>query len=213
MKDKFNLTGVINFKLSEVKLGEIIFPELLVSLKPGVNIVTAPSGRGKTTFISRLIGLRGKTEIHNSERYTGSFFSFFDAKSMIAYLSQENIIVGESFCDALNYYGNPIFDDEYFKILVSNLQIDFLPNNCNSIIYNDNSLMLSGGQVRKTLIIQTLMLDRLIYIFDEPTSSFDENSSNLFFNYMQKAFPERYFLIITHDNIVHNYKDFHFIEL
>jgi ABC-type transport system involved in cytochrome bd biosynthesis fused ATPase/permease subunit len=213
MSNNFKLNGKIAFRLSEIKLGDVLFPEIIIDIKPGINIVTAPSGKGKTTLISRIIGLRGEPEYRYHDNISFQSFSFSQIKDNIAYLSQDNIILGESLNDALNYFRTSFIDNIFFRRLLNNFQIDFLSEHPNTIMFNDNSIQLSGGQIRKTLILQTLLQDKLFYIFDEPTSSFDSESTKIYFENIKNILHDKYCLIITHDKIVESYNDFNFINL
>jgi ATP-binding cassette subfamily B protein len=213
MSNNFSLNGKITFRLSEIKLGDVLFPEIIIDIKPGINIVTAPSGKGKTTLISRIIGLRGVPEYRYHDNVSFQSFAFSQIKNNIAYLSQDNIILGESLNDALNYFRTSCIDNIFFKRLLKNFKIDFLSGHANTIMFNDNSIQLSGGQIRKTLILQTLLQDKLFYIFDEPTSSFDHESTKIYFENIKNILHDKYCLIITHDKIVESYNDFNFIRL
>lgn len=63
---------------------------------------------------------------------------------------------------------------------------------------SENMLNMSGGESQKLCLICSILQDKKIYVFDEPTAAMDIVSENMFCNIIQKYLQEKTVLIVTH---------------
>lgn len=197
----------LNFNLGEFKLGNIIFPSTNINLFRGVNVITGPSGIGKSTMLTRIISLRGEPVIISNQIETLSL-AFDQIKPFVSYLCQDNFLFGTSFIEFLNFFGVQGVNCDMYNTLLKIFEIDFLPLDPNQLLFRDNSLKLSGGQLRKFLLVANLCLNKKIVLLDEPTSSLDPESSKIFFDNIEMVTRNKYVVIVTHD--VELLKDYDF---
>lgn len=126
-----------------------------------------PNGSGKTTLIKILLGLVQPDA--NSKIYLNETTIDFNLPKYlkIGYISQSPMFpLNLKVKDLIDYL--ILFENEYPKNL-DDLMKDL---NINSFI-NKKVYELSGGMKQKINILQCFMIDRQVYLLDEPTISLD----------------------------------------
>ena len=71
----------------------------------------------------------------------------------------------------------------------------------NNFSVNHNKSNKSGGEFQKVMILRTLLSNKDILIFDEPSSFLDKDSKEILVNEIEKLSSNAIILIITHDSI------------
>ena len=79
------------------------------------------------------------------------------------------------------------------------------------IDYIIQGLKLSVGQKQRLNIIRGILLDKEIYVLDEPTSNLDKETEKLIINLIQKYLKDKTVVIVTHRDEVKKICDKHYI--
>lgn len=142
----------------------------------GVYCIYAPSGRGKTTLLNVIAGLRRfKGEIENK----GSISYLFQDDRLLPWLSAEgNISVVEPDKQKAQYYMSAFGVSEF---------ADKLPGE------------LSGGMKRRTALVRCLAFNADIYLLDEPLRGLDEVNAGIVREEIRRLGEEKLVIVVTHD--------------
>ncbi len=188
-----------------------------VELKFGAKIALKPTNlqfeQGKTTaFVGR--SGSGKTSICNL------LVRFYDPtagqilindlnvkdikinslRQQISLVTQDTTLFDTSIAENIAY-GNPSTTREQIidaaKYADAHEFISYLPNGYDTIIGNQG-LTLSGGQRQRLSIARAFLKNSAILIWDEATSSLDQNSEKTILNSLAKLRKNKTTLIITH---------------
>ena len=179
--------------------------------------IVGGSGSGKSTLIDIILNLLSPQEGHISinNRYKLSNQIGDKNTSLIRsntlLIGQNDFYCGDRINDILEI---PLKDqtNQYFldklKKAIDYLQINeiFKSNFINSFI-GENGSKISGGQRQRIIILKALISKKNILIFDEATSSLDDNTKNLVIKFLlsPKVFTKKRILIFsTHSNKVAN---------
>lgn len=144
--------------------------------------IMAPSGAGKTTLVSIIMGLE-KADSGSIEGTAGKRFS--------AVFQEDRL------CEELSAYMNVIVADESVdgdtvrRLLLS---CGLLPEDLYRPVKE-----LSGGQRRRVAIVRALASDSDILIFDEPFKGLDEETLKNTVEMVRENINGRLLLVITHD--------------
>lgn len=183
----------LEFKYNEETKNTIYIPYFKLNKGDKISIV-GRSGQGKTTFLnifSRYIDI-------DSEKYK------IDGKTIkgnldLAYISQEidlfNLTIKENLCLGKN------IEEEKLMMYLSEAGlkewVDKLENGLDTIV-GERGLKLSVGQKQRLNIIRGILLDKDIYVLDEPTSNLDKETEKLIVNLIQKYLKDKTIIIVTH---------------
>jgi len=214
-KESRDLVSKIENKEFEfVELNEIAFnyPDNLnqdtisnVSFKIERNSTLAiigESGSGKTTLADIISGINSPTygDIHFNEKYDSNNLN--KKLPSIGYVSQSASLFGENIYENIAFgSGNNELDIKKIERIVSDLNLDFLLDleNTGSIrnIRSDGT-NLSGGERQRISIARVEYSDPDLVVFDEPTSSLDEENKARVVNFIKKINGEKTIIIVTH---------------
>lgn len=193
---------------SQEKTGVLILKDIDLDFKSGEKIaIVGQNGAGKTTLIKLLLRLYDPSEGVLS--INGHFYNEYklcELRSLFTVVFQEYQFYSFSIAENVllrtprNKHDREIVDNAlkkvglYSKIYETPLGIDTqLTKN-----FDNNGILLSGGEIQKLIIARALALDAPIVIMDEPSSSLDPISerevSDLFFN----VFQNKLVFIISH---------------
>ncbi len=173
---------------------EIKVDSLIVTKYDKVSL-TGQSGQGKTSIINLILG--------NISFYKGKFL--IDGKKVdhskldIGIVSQEIELFNMSIKDNLCLDKN-ISDQELIQYL-EELELDELLLFEDGIytIVGEKGLKLSTGQKRRINILRSYLMDKDIYILDEPTSNLDAHTEEIVVNFILKYFQDKTLIIATHN--------------
>lgn len=204
MFKKLDEREVVN-DFTEIKLSDVIIEYPKSSIKINVDefdvckgdiiSIVGKSGQGKTTVINLLLG--------NIERYHGSISiddkDIKDVKLDIGVVSQETELFNMSIKDNLTL-DKKIEDgvlNDYLKELELD-EVDMFKDGLYTMV-GEKGLKLSTGQKRRINLLRSLLMEKEIYILDEPTSNLDAHTEEIVVKFIKKHFKDKTLIISTHN--------------
>lgn len=177
----------------------ICVPEFSIKAKQKV-CIEGKSGQGKSTFLGLITNaLRsqdGKRTI-DGQLYETISREFFE--NQIAVVSQEAELFHLSVRDNLTL-GQQV-EDSTLLIYMDELGMrDWfysLDSGFDSII-GEKGVTLSAGQRQRLNILRGIILDRSLYILDEPTSHLDARTEELVVLFLRKHLSDKSVIVVTH---------------
>ncbi len=181
---------------------EILFNKLNMEFKKGnITVIAGPSGSGKSTICDLILGFfkpsSGDIYIDGREIKTLNIGSW---RNLVGYISQspflfnttiqENILIGKP--DAT---GEEVVTAA--KLAGAHEFIEMLPKKYDTVT-GDSGVTLSGGQCQRVVIARALVRDPEVLIFDEATSSLDEESEMLILKSIETLVKDKTVIIISH---------------
>jgi Fe-S cluster assembly ATP-binding protein len=158
--------------------GKLILKDLNFSLKEGVNhILFGPNGSGKTTLISTLMGLPGYEVISGKILFQGVDITDkgIDERAklgMIVGFQNPPEITGVKLGDLLKQCLGKIETDEFSDEEMKQIEAFRLT----SFLNRDINVGFSGGERKRSEILQLLFLKPKLLLLDEPDSGVDVES-------------------------------------
>lgn len=167
------------------------------------------NGAGKTTLLNLLCRLYDVTDgeilyngipikQYNIDSYRALFSSVFQQTKTFALSIAENV--------ALDKYREG--DQEQRKTIYAIFQrigmgdfIDSLPDGIDTQMgktFDENGVILSGGQMQKIAIARALFRDSEILLFDEPSSALDPIAEDEFFNVLRSVSGGKMVFYVSH---------------
>ncbi len=175
----------INFKVNK---GEIV-------------AVVGSSGGGKTTLVDLIPRFFDVTkgailldDINIKKIKTESI------KKLIGIVTQETILFNESIRNNIAYGLTGIPDEQIIEVAKAANALDFineLPHGLDTVI-GERGVRLSGGQRQRISIARALLKNPPIMIFDEATSSLDNESEVLVQAAIERLMEQRTVIVIAH---------------
>ena len=183
----------LKFKYNEETKTEINVPNFIINKHDKVSIV-GKSGQGKTTFLnifSRDIDVKNANYKVDGELKQGKF--------NLAYISQDidlfDLTIRENLCLGKNIEDKKII--EYLNAAGLDEWVENLENGLDTVV-GERGLKLSAGQKQRLNIIRGILLERDIYILDEPTSNLDKETEELIIDLIKKYLKDKTVIIVTH---------------
>ena len=183
----------VRFKYDIESKKEIVVPRFELNKRDKISIV-GKSGSGKTTFLNIL----SKFLVDDDAIY------LIDGKDIdknldLAFISQDvdllNVSIKENIC-----LGKKISNTKYIELLKDADMYDFineLPQGDDTIV-GERGVKLSAGQKQRINILRGIVLDKELYILDEPTSNLDMETESLIINLINKHLKDKTVVIVTH---------------
>lgn len=170
--------------------------------------ITGKSGQGKTSIINLILG--------NITTYKGQ--AKIDENNMREYrldigvVSQEielfNMTIKENLCLDKN------IPDEKIINYLKELELDEILMFEDGIytIVGEKGLKLSTGQKRRINILRSYLMEKDVYILDEPTSNLDKHTEEIVVDFILKYFKDKTLIIATHNEKINEIcnKFYHF---
>jgi putative ABC transport system ATP-binding protein len=177
---------------------ESVFSDFSFSLSKGESaLITGPSGRGKTSLFSAILGfVQPQSGSIYFENQLLSHSTVDLIRSQIGYIAQNPFPLQGPVEDKIKY----IFSFSRNQSLRYNESeiTDLLEEvGISHSVLKKNAEDLSGGQKQRLALVIAYMLKRKLYLLDEPTSALDQESRSTVINFIEKNFPAA--LIISHD--------------
>ena len=157
-------------------------------------MITGPSGSGKST-IFKLLNKQIKGPYNDIFINNKSLDEIDNIRNIITYVDQKTGVLNASL------YENITLGKADFKKACKVALVDELikENNISYEYIIDNiSSNLSGGQIQKIVIAQTLCSASQVIIFDETTSELDIKTERRILKNIKHAYPEKTIILITH---------------
>jgi ATP-binding cassette, subfamily B, bacterial PglK len=170
--------------------------------------VIGSSGSGKSTFLNLLSGLAipssGKILIDENDlvKVRNRFFK------EVSYITQKPFLFDDTIENNI-IFGNPKnkINEKLIKKCIEEAQlkmfINHLPNGLKTPV-GERGSQLSGGQAQRITIARALYKQSNILIFDEPTSSLDEQNEKNFFDIIYKQRGIKTIVISSHKKDILN---------
>ena len=165
-------------------------------------LVFGNSGIGKSTLAKILTGfykpLSGMIHFYNNNIELSHI-------PYISYLEQDGYLFNLPIKDNI-LFGDEYVNEKYTKILkICCLEELIAEYGDKKIGVNGNKL--SGGQCKRILLARALYKDAPIYVFDEITSSLDENLIDTILDNLYTYLSEKIVIFIDHNNKLKMYVD------
>ena len=206
--DKINIKEKIIFKNISYSYPQRpkVIDNLSLTIKKGsvVGIIGA-SGKGKTTFLRIVTGLLKHDEGEfliddNIEINTNTLMRKWQNSigyvPQFVYLIDDTIIKNITFGINDNKIDNKKFDKAIELAQIKNFIMN-LPEKENTIV-GERGIKISGGQRQRIGIARAIYNEPEVLIFDEATSSLDENTEKNFFNQIYNLKKNKTVLIVSH---------------
>lgn len=158
------------------KKDNVILDSINITVKKGEKILlTGESGSGKSTLLKSILFFEqfsGTISFNGTPIDDGNLTDF---RGKIGYIGQLPPTLDQPVLDFIKmpfrYKANreKKFDDVRLDTLLARLHFD-------ASVLGKNFSDLSGGEKQRILILQVLLLDKPIYLFDEITSALDQKN-------------------------------------
>ncbi len=181
---------------------DYVLKDLHFSVKKGeIVAVVGSSGGGKTTLVDLIPRFFDVTkgailldDINIKEIKIDSL------KHLIGIVTQETILFNDTVRNNIAYGLSGISDEAIIEVAKAANALEFikaLPNGFDTVI-GERGVRLSGGQRQRISIARALLKNPPIMIFDEATSSLDNESEVLVQEAIERLMKERTVIVIAH---------------
>lgn len=181
-----------------------VFKNLNLTIRAGESVgIIGPSGIGKSTLISIILGLiKPKSGEVLIDGQVLDFNTISQYHKLIGYVPQKPIIINESIKSniALGIPEEQIDSDKIDRVLKMVMLNDFINSLADKAqtMVGDSGAFLSGGQCQRIAIARALYHDPQILIFDESTSSLDIKTEQEILNTISRFKKNKTIIIISH---------------
>jgi subfamily B ATP-binding cassette protein MsbA len=203
----FITNGNIRFEKVSFKYeNKTIHSNLNLAFNQGkTTLILGKSGTGKTTILKMILGLYdygGNIYIDNVELREADLKYL---RNNISVIDQNNVLFNTTIYDNIKYGNETIVTNKTIDQIVSNLNIDILPDLNTNVGVNGSNL--SNGQRQIVMLLRGLIKNTKIIIFDEPTSALDEMTKQKLFKVLTKIKENKTIIIVTHDDSINAIAD------
>ncbi|CCY72093.1 aBC transporter related protein [Clostridium sp. CAG:921] len=174
--------------------GKIKIPEFRIKKGDKISIV-GESGQGKTTVMNILAGLY---KLENGELIIDGSNSNKSRLDLV-FVSQEvelfDLSIRENLC-----LGKNVSDEKLLKLLDEAGLMSWygeLKDGLDTIV-GEKGVKLSAGQRQRLNLIRGILMDKSLYLLDEPTSNLDNLSEKRILNMIEKYLKDKTYVIVTH---------------
>lgn len=183
----------IHFSYNDEKQNIITIPYFSIDKNDKISII-GESGQGKSTFLSLFCRFYKVEDTSYLVDHCPS-----SKIPAVAYISQEtelfDLSIKENLC-----LGKRI-SEEKLRVYLEDAGllhwIDSLENGMDTLV-GEKGVKLSAGQKQRLNIIRGILLDKEIYILDEPTSNLDSLSEHKIYDMINKYLKNKTCIIVTH---------------
>ncbi|MEX6014591.1 ABC transporter ATP-binding protein [Mammaliicoccus sciuri] len=163
--------------------------------------IVGATGSGKTTLIKQILKEypTGDGEIVLGETNINQI-SKSDLRSLIGYVSQENILFSKSIRDNIRFGKSDATDNEIeeaIKLAYFEKDIERLPQGLETLV-GEKGIAISGGQKQRIAIARALIMDPKILILDDALSAVDAKTEKKIIQNIQKYRQGKTTIIATH---------------
>lgn len=179
-----------------------VFEGVNFSIRRGECIgIVGPSGAGKSTLCDMLLGFllptSGRMTIDGNDFASVCSTSL---RSKIGYVGQRTFLFNDTVRNNIAYSSPNASDADIEQACKAAYAHDFIlefPNGYQTLVGEDGTLV-SGGQKQRLTIARALLKDPEILIFDEATSSLDQESEKMIQRTIQELRHKKTMLIVSH---------------
>ena len=195
-------------KITEIKMDSVSFSydvtkdyvlnDISYSFVSGNKYVLfGKSGSGKSTLIKLLSNFLYPTE--GSISYLSNDMEI-KLSPNIAFLMQDGFLFDDTVENNIRI-ANPKINENELKKLMIDCLLEGVTNNLNGMTIGENGNHLSGGEKKRVLLAQTLArTSASIVIFDELSSSLDDNTFKILIRNVQKYTDDKISIFIEHNS-------------
>lgn len=163
--------------------------------------IVGATGSGKTTLIKQILKEypTGDGEIVLGDTNINQI-SKSDLRSLIGYVSQENILFSRSIRDNIRFGKTDATDNEIeeaIKLAYFEKDIERLPQGLETLV-GEKGIAISGGQKQRIAIARALIMDPKILILDDSLSAVDAKTEKKIIQNIQKYRQGKTTIIATH---------------
>lgn len=163
--------------------------------------IVGATGSGKTTLIKQILKEypTGNGEIVLGDTNINQI-SKSDLRSLIGYVSQENILFSRSIRDNIRFGKTDATDNdikEAIKLAYFEKDIERLPQGLETLV-GEKGIAISGGQKQRIAIARALIMDPKILILDDALSAVDAKTEKKIIQNIQKYRQGKTTIIATH---------------
>lgn len=202
--NKENLIGDIKIKNLNFSYesDRNLFKNLNLSIEPNkITAIVGRSGEGKTTILS-LVNKFFRVD-NNKIFIDGIDINNYDESTIrknIAYIQQSPYIFNMSFRENLLLIKSNATEKELIEVCKKSEIYDFISSTKNGFdtIIGENGITISGGQKQRLAIARALLNNANIIMFDESTSSLDNESQNKIQKVIDKLSIDHTIIIVAH---------------
>ena len=197
--------GKIGINVSGVTFGydknKPVIYNLSHDFKPGSRtVISAPTGRGKTTLIRLMLALfspeKGDIRIYNRNF---SHVADPSTRPLFAYVPQGNTLFSGTIRANLKLAAPDATDEELLRVLTI-AKADFvekMPQGLSSQC-GEGGMSLSEGQAQRLCIARTLLKNAPVLLLDEATSALDIETEAALLHNITTNFPDTTIICISH---------------
>ena len=199
-----NFSGFVEFKNVDFayNVNEPVLKNLNIRFEPGkMTAIVGKSGSGKTTILSLMSKLydadSGEILLDGKEIKTLTEKSI---RSNIGEISQAPYIFNTSIKQNLLFVKPDASDEEIVNVLKEAQiygDIKKFENGIETEI-GENGVKLSGGQKQRVAIARLLLMNSKVIVFDEATSSLDNESQKKIVEMLEKYKKDKTIVIVAH---------------
>lgn len=174
-----------------------------------ITSIVGKNGCGKTTMIYSLLGLASVDDL-NEFKLSGCVndkwynINFMTARKMMSFIFQDAYMFDMSLVDNIIYGISSYTTNEHIEQIVQKMNLTDWYNQNSYRKIDVNGDKISGGEKKKVQLINALLHNKNIIIFDEPTNNLDDATKLWYLKQIkQMASDGKMIIIITHDeNII-----------
>lgn len=202
--NKDSLNGNIVFKNLSFKYNNDteLFNNLNLTISVNkINAIVGRSGEGKTTILSLINKFY---EVDNNQIFIDNIdindYDEYTIRNNIAYIQQSPYIFNMTFRENLLLVKPTATEEEIINICKKSEIYDFIcstPNRLDTMI-GENGITLSGGQKQRLAIARALLNNANIIMFDESTSSLDNESQHKIQKVIENLSIDHTIIIVAH---------------
>jgi ATP-binding cassette subfamily B protein len=208
---QFSVPNEIRFEHVSMKYKDKkVLDDVSFLLRKGESVaITGSNGSGKSTLVKLILRyykpVAGEIFFDGAKIEDVDLFSYRDK---VAFVPQSSSLFNKSLYSNLNL--NDMYSQEQILEILDawNMKSVFGAYIAETDInVGERGSKFSGGELQKLAAIRAILKDSSILLLDEPTSSFDKNSTEFFYKNLFSGLKYDYLIIISHQKEVLKYVD------
>ena len=200
--DGFQQIRVLNAQFSYAHVP--VFTRLSYTIKANQLIgVTGESGRGKTTFLEIIAGLKNYS---SGEIYVDDHLiqSFNQITPLVSLMTQQTYLMNDTVRNNVTLYNDAISDEQIWRVLdLVNMKghVEQHADGLDRVLLKGGT-DVSGGQAQRIGIARALLYNTKILLLDEFTASLDHDNKMQLCDLLLKLKQRITIIVSTHDKAI-----------